>query len=947
MALSNAPTGSIINENWLFDFSADNTNCLDFDGTDDFLSWGDIFDTPFANFTIEFWILADGNASGPIVSFNSTDSSNDEQHNVSFLAKKLTSGEFRLFYEYSASNNEDNQTSGFNMPDDAWHHVAIVRDDSTDEAHFYLDGVLTETEDAQNDPTGGTSTSHVLRIGCNTAGTEFFNGKLAHVRIWDVARTSAEVAHFYNRLVDSTASGLQGYWKFDEGHGTTVTDYSSNSNEGTINGASWLLNGFTERIHAFGLSFNNTIVDNIKYHGNVINKNIVLRDSIDITRGTSSTGNITLQCANINIYNTNLYKIVFNGTNNYLNKEVHVYAQYNYETSLASCQRIFTGKLVDINVDQNQILTLQINSHRPWDKIEIPQTKHTQKHIYEPVVYGSFNFVDFSTTPIDAAYGGLYPVPVINVSQGSATSGSTTHDGTIDTLMPRSFSSNDNNFLHFHLDDYFLGITKQPGIYDRQESTVSEFGVNVLKTLIANFAHGNIIPSLGSNQWGVTMMSNMERAFVRDVNGDVDMTGFASQTISTVGDTAYIQLKSFSKLFSNSQIYSVRVTLEADRNDGEKDSADDQTYDVTIFKNGSTLSANQVYTEESAIIDTSPNGSTDAYDITNTDAPTELQCKFESQATAGAGTFTFSAHKLKIYGIKVKAVIDLHDSDQEDVKALSNMKYMYCGGPGLTESWSGGNTAIAWGIEAFRDLLIRFAGHHRTAPTGWTALYYDRRTNSSGTDQNNWKIRYWQLEPASLKEKLDKMAYEFGFVYKFSADGTLKMIHVVKSSEMSATVDLNNTDLKNIKISTTGLSEVITKMSINNHLHPAVSGKYYRSVTATNTNARKKYNHGEKENIANINLDMNVGTIPETAASDCNDDFFSYYNNIIGDIKVIVTCDIVNMAKGAQLETGDIITFSSMPVEMFGTDFSASKFFMVIETKRSLGKVSIVAREVG
>ena len=35
------------------------------------------------------------------------------------------------------------------------------------------------------------------------------------------------------------------------------------------------------------------------------------------------------------------------------------------------------------------------------------------------------------------------------------------------------------------------------------------------------------------------------------------------------------------------------------------------------------------------------------------------------------------------------------------------------------------------------------------------------------------------------------------------------------------------------------------------------------------------------------------------------------------------------------------------PVEMFGADFSTSKYYMVIETKRSQGKVSITAREVG
>ena len=33
---------------------------------------------------------------------------------------------------------------------------------------------------------------------------------------------------------------LQGYWKMNEGSGTTVTDSSGEGNDGTIDGASWI-----------------------------------------------------------------------------------------------------------------------------------------------------------------------------------------------------------------------------------------------------------------------------------------------------------------------------------------------------------------------------------------------------------------------------------------------------------------------------------------------------------------------------------------------------------------------------------------------------------------------------------------------------------------------------------------------------------------------------------
>ena len=131
-------------------------------------------------------------------------------------------------------------------------------------------------------------------------------------------------------------------------------------------------------------------------------------------------------------------------------------------------------------------------------------------------------------------------------------------------------------------------------------------------------------------------------------------------------------------------------------------------------------------------------------------------------------------------------------------------------------------------------------------------------------------------------------------------------------------------------------------MIINKDLHPA-EDKYYNTTEITN-DSRSKFNHGTKEAIKEINLDYNIGT--PSANSDPNNNFYAYQNNLIGDMKVIVSCDVVNPAKAFQLETGDVVTFSNMPIEMFGTNFSTDIYFMIVELRRSLGKVTITAREV-
>ena len=57
----------------------------------------------------------------------------------------------------------------------------------------------------------------------------YWNGSIDNVRIYDYARTPAQIAWDYNR------GAPIGHWKFDECQGTTAHDASGNDNHGTIN----------------------------------------------------------------------------------------------------------------------------------------------------------------------------------------------------------------------------------------------------------------------------------------------------------------------------------------------------------------------------------------------------------------------------------------------------------------------------------------------------------------------------------------------------------------------------------------------------------------------------------------------------------------------------------------------------------------------------------------
>ncbi|MFA5961219.1 MAG: DUF2341 domain-containing protein [Parcubacteria group bacterium] len=178
-----------------------------FDGVDDYIESANNF--AFVNgATYSFWLKGSPGAYGGTVS----------KLGVSCIAG-YSGNTITCIADGDSSGSA---TSSIDVLDNKWHYVAFT---STSNAQkIYVDGKsagsATETLD-----TGG----YPVRFGNSLGSSYYFPGQIDQVRIYDYARTPAQIAWEYNQGKPVAA------WRFNECQGSTVHDESGNGNDGTIN----------------------------------------------------------------------------------------------------------------------------------------------------------------------------------------------------------------------------------------------------------------------------------------------------------------------------------------------------------------------------------------------------------------------------------------------------------------------------------------------------------------------------------------------------------------------------------------------------------------------------------------------------------------------------------------------------------------------------------------
>ena len=195
-----------------------NDRSLSFDGTDDYVSFGDktIVDG-LDDFSLGFWVkyldsyaqnfIDKGGYGGAGAAFGG------------FYSEGTDSGRWRfaidsgLYFYYNAAAQY--------LPQNQWHHIVVTFSNTNDRTFFYFNGLQITPTTAVGTYKAVPSTNHEIKIGVN--GTAYGNQNVSEAFIYNRELSHSEVRALYNSREpynhkEGIASGnLKAWWRMGDG----------------------------------------------------------------------------------------------------------------------------------------------------------------------------------------------------------------------------------------------------------------------------------------------------------------------------------------------------------------------------------------------------------------------------------------------------------------------------------------------------------------------------------------------------------------------------------------------------------------------------------------------------------------------------------------------------------------------------------------------------------
>ena len=216
--------------------SFSNTYSIAFDGSDDYIDCGDNDNLSFGDgstdsaFSISSWVKFDTTGTSMnIVSKYLT------YPNGEYYLAKLTDGTilFRIISQNNELNRRGRITNSIDSLVGQWVHVVATYSGNSDYTgiKIYVNGVSSDVaNNGKNTYVAMSNTTNPLKIGLA------FSGNIDETAIFNSELSASDALAIYNSGTPLSLDDYSpvGWWRFEEGSGTTATDSGTGGNDGTL-----------------------------------------------------------------------------------------------------------------------------------------------------------------------------------------------------------------------------------------------------------------------------------------------------------------------------------------------------------------------------------------------------------------------------------------------------------------------------------------------------------------------------------------------------------------------------------------------------------------------------------------------------------------------------------------------------------------------------------------
>jgi len=654
-----------------------------------------------------------------------------------------------------------------------------------------------------------------------------------------------------------------------------------------------------------------------QYHGSVLDWGTI-QETIDLSKSRAAIADMKIKLGNVFPNATGRLSDELLGTSKiFINQDVTIRSWLVGCNTTGDCLIRYTGRIVDIKHD-TETVTLVIEARSPWDRVtaisdvvddalagdglNLPEVAIGQ---VKPVVYGDLTY-DFgrATTAMTARRDSLV-VPMVYLGLTSANEQK--------WLISDHELEDDPDYLDLWGFDEVLGryvglLIGGGGITIVQNSStgcIISFDPTDVTFQDILFGDGTVSgeANTGSGDWANDTDAN---------NADADDYASSSfDSAESLGDKSIIDIDFDPNYAPERTINGVEWYGKLYHARGASLAQGDE-YFLIGLNNMNYIAEDAVWAGLIAIV---PSG-----DETDMQASITMT---HYKDDVGGGTDA----EARVYEIWKRGWYKTTDFIQMN---FAGKGQEFC-------RWTGG-TAIAadYPHRIFRDLLKVWAGWDATGIDYVEVNGTDWSGSSVDTDRN-WGLKWYGNEKTPLKDLLDQLQFEGCFIWLFDQTSSgieARVVYTTGSVVVDDTLDGSN--LSSVKFSHTPVSAIVSTR-IANYSRQTLSGEYRFQNTKVNS-SRSSWNFATEENIVENNLDW-------LQTSSDVDEFLAYYDNIVGQPKLIISA-VVDHPKHWGLQVGDKIKFTNLEVNPFGWSAYTAFIFMITKTEISPTKFKITATHV-